>query len=453
MVRREVSSASQRFVHPLSYVRWEQGWTYQDLADLIARRINTASRREKVWRWEHWGVEPDRDTQLALAAELGVARELVVGLGWPAWLPVGEQINVDMPWTADGSIALLESTSDSALADRRAFFILGEGVATSLAKDWQTVDPPRVVSALRGGMVDDALVCCFEQRLPMLRSIDYRLGGGCVQALADSELRLVTSLLSHGHYAEVIGRRLFAIAAELGRIAGWASYDLGLQAAAERYWVAALRAAHVAGDRGIGANVLKSMSLQRSEGGRHGEAVALATAALDAVGDADPRVVAMLTVRSARMHAAGGDRSSCDKLLIAAERAASKMHDAVAPHWAGYFDWPEYCAQVAACYLMLQRYEQADSWLTQNLAVQPDARSRDRATYFMWKADCALHIGEVEHACEILGQAIPDIASAESARNKRRLARLHNEIERYRNLSDVRLLSERLRPLLGNHHV
>jgi hypothetical protein len=125
--------------HPLSYVRQEQGWTYQDLVDVIARRVgNSAARREKAWRWEHWSVAPDNASQLALAAELGVPVELVHSLGWPAWLPVGERINVDLPWTVDGSLEALDGTAGAALLDRRGFLILGRALQSPLLTSGST---------------------------------------------------------------------------------------------------------------------------------------------------------------------------------------------------------------------------------------------------------------------------------------------------------------------------
>lgn len=61
------------FEHPLTYVRADRDWTYQDLVNVIARPVdNMSTRREKAWRWEHWGVVPDQASQLALATELGV---------------------------------------------------------------------------------------------------------------------------------------------------------------------------------------------------------------------------------------------------------------------------------------------------------------------------------------------------------------------------------------------
>src|SRR5262245_25547235 len=99
--------------HPLAFVRAQRGWSYQRLARVVARRArdlgvaNMAAERQKVWRWEHRGVVPDRVSQLALAAELGVPSERVESHPWPAWLPTGDAVRVDYPWNASGAITAL----------------------------------------------------------------------------------------------------------------------------------------------------------------------------------------------------------------------------------------------------------------------------------------------------------------------------------------------------------
>lgn len=46
-----------------------------------------AAQRQKIWRWEHRNVTPDRISQLALARELGVPESEVTAHPWPTWLP------------------------------------------------------------------------------------------------------------------------------------------------------------------------------------------------------------------------------------------------------------------------------------------------------------------------------------------------------------------------------
>lgn len=201
-------------VHPLSYVRAEHGWSMQDLVEIIARRVgNMAARREKGWRWERWGVVPDDDAQLALAHELGVPSELVRTLGWPAWLPVGEPIDTELPWTASASITALDRAAGSAVMDRRGFLVLGSGAAATMAQQWLTIDPPDLAAVLNGGRLHAGLVRCFEQRLPGLRQMSHTFGGGRVRTLVDTELRLATDLLMTSSYTERIGLRMISVIA------------------------------------------------------------------------------------------------------------------------------------------------------------------------------------------------------------------------------------------------
>jgi hypothetical protein len=107
-------------------------------------------------------------------------------------------------------------------------------------------------------------------------------------------------------------------------------------------------------------------------------------------------------------------------------------------------------AQMAACYLLLRRYQATDRWLSQALTSQPDERSRDRATYFIWRADSVLHLGDVEQACSLLSQAVPDIAAARSARNHKRLVDINAKLSKYRRESAVQALHEQLRPMIAS---
>ncbi|WP_307826091.1 transcriptional regulator [Micromonospora humida] len=435
-------------MHPLSYVREQRSWTQQDLVNVIARRLNTAARREKAWRWERWGVVPDEDTQLALADELGVDRQTVKALGWPHWLPTGPTISTATPWTFDGAVDLLDDTAGPAVLDRRGFLIMHAGLAVAIAERWLAAESPRINAALQGGRVDADLLDCFEQRLPALRRMDASLGGGSVRSLVDAELRLVTDLLRQSSYSEASANRLLTVAAELGRIAGWASFDAGFHAAAERYWLAALHAAHSASDRAAGANILKCMSLQRVDTERPTEALRLADAAWAGAKNAPARVRAMLTTRLARAHAVLGESVACERRLAEADTEMSRADDQTSPAWASYFDHAEYSAQVAACYLLLQRHQASDQWLQQTLALQPAERSRDRATYLIWRADSVFNLGDIDHACALVAEAAPDVAASRSVRNHRRLLDIRGRLTVHRHPA-VTALDERVRTLLA----
>jgi tetratricopeptide (TPR) repeat protein len=439
MPNQQHEAQSRLLVHPLSYVRRERGWSQQDVANIVTRRLNTANRREKVWRWERWGVIPDADTQLALAAEIGVPPERVHSMGWPHWLPAGERIDISLPWTTKNGLVVLDQAAGKAVLDRRGFMILAAGSATELARGWLDADRQAVAQAAQGAQVDVKIVRLLEQRIPGLRSMDYAMGGESVRAVVDADLALVTHILKRGSYTEALGKRLFAVAAELGRIAGWASFDAGYHAAAERYWVAGLRAAHASGDRSLGANILKSMSLQRVDTQKAREALELSEAALQGARSAPARVRAMLSTREARTHAFLSDTHSCEKLLIAADTAMGKADDQRSPSWAAYFDKPEYCAQVAACYLLLSSYEKADEWLEKALKSQPAERRRDRATYMIWQADAADNLGDLDRACDLVSRAVADVVGAPSERNRSRLVGITRQLSIHKTPTTVAL--------------
>jgi hypothetical protein len=102
---------------------------------------------------------------------------------------------------------------------------------------------------------------CLFDPAPMTearRRLDDALGGGSLLPGVREDLRLVVALLRNSSYTEEVGRRLYAVAAEFGRLAGWLAFESNQHALAKRYFMAALRAAHISGDRAVGANVLGS---------------------------------------------------------------------------------------------------------------------------------------------------------------------------------------------------
>jgi hypothetical protein len=81
-------------------------------------------------------------------------------------------------------------------------------------------------------------------------------GGGTVLSLARRKFGWVAGLLDQASYDEPTGRKLHVALAELGQLAGWGAFDSGQPRLAQRYNVAALRPAHSADDRPLGAHIL-----------------------------------------------------------------------------------------------------------------------------------------------------------------------------------------------------
>ncbi|MEU1969425.1 transcriptional regulator [Micromonospora sediminicola] len=451
VARRPPRGQAGPLVHPLSVVRAERNWTYQDLVDAIARRAgNIANRREKAWRWENWGVVPDLISQLSLASELGVSDERVRLEPWPHWLPDGAPISACFDWTPSGGLAALSDAVEHAAVDCRGFMKMPGSVMVEIAQSWRAAETPQVAVATRGGQIGAAFVDRLEEGLPRLRMLEATHGGKRARKLIDAELGMVVEVLERSTYSENLGQQLYRLAAELGRMAGWASFDAGLHAAAQRYWVAAMYAAHVAGDRVLGSNVLKSMSLQCHDFGLPNEALALAQAANQKLDRSAPRVAAMFSLREARAHAALRDAPACERLLARADTlfAAAGTSDEE-PSWLAYFDEAEFYAQIGTCYLDLGNAAKADDFLEKNLRLAPETKVRDRATYTTRRAAASAQLGNPDEAADLLSEAVVLIRQAPSSRNVRRVHQVRKLIRLPKD--DVRLeeLDESLATLIA----
>jgi hypothetical protein len=432
------SSSQELFAHPLAYIRHVRNWSYQDLVDTTARRAqqmgvaNVAARREKAWRWEHWGVVPDRITQIALATELDISQYQVDALPWPQWLSAYDGTRADLPWSQAATLESLKAAAEGAAMDRRGFLIVAGATLVKMADDWMIYEPQRLISALEGGRVSREVVESIERRLPGLRVLEARLGGGHIRSLADVELRLVVALLSESSYSDELSTRLHTVAAELAHIAGWASFDSGYHAAAQRYWASGLRAAHTANSRAVGANILKSMSLQSFDFAQAGDALALAKSAREGAGPVSGRTSAMFALREARMHASLGDAAACEANLAEAERAMDRNDSESDPAWTSYFDQQEYYAQVASCYLDLGSVRRADELFDAAIQGQDTLKVRDRVTYLIRRATAQLQIGDVDAACHLAAQTMPLLSETDSERNRSRIVELLARLQPWR---------------------
>jgi tetratricopeptide (TPR) repeat protein len=298
-----------------------------------------------------------------------------------------------------------------------------------LADAWLTVESGELIAVLGGGRVTIDFVERLEQGVPRLYFLEAAQGGRSARKLIDAELAMVVDVLDRSTYTAAVGKRLYRLAADLGGKAGWASFDAGLHASAQRYWVAALHAAHTAGDRLLGANILKNMSLQCSDFALPNEALALARSAYAGARQAMPRAAAMLALREANAHAVIGDALACEELIAQADdlfgRAAAPDDD---PVWLGYFDESEFNAQVGKCYLDLAQPRRADTYFRNTLRLAPATKVRDRAYYVIRRACAQTQLGNADRATALIADAIPLIRKAPSERNVRRIVRARERL-------------------------
>ncbi|WP_235031742.1 regulator [Actinacidiphila yanglinensis] len=235
----------------------------------------------------------------------------------------------------------------------------------------------------------------------LFRSLDHAYGGGHARQALVRYLEHEAEPLLRGSYGEALGRRLFASVADLTRLAGWTSYDIGAHGLAQRYFVQALRLAQAAGDRVYGSYVLVTMSRQAVYLGHGREAVQLARVAQQGVGTAAPSVVhALLHAAEARGHGLMGEARACAGALARAERAlsAARGGDEV-PGWARFFDEAQLADELAHCHRDLHQYRAAAQYAERSLQLRAAGYVRSRLFCRTVLACARLGLGEVEAAC------------------------------------------------------
>lgn len=248
--------------HPLAYARQMRGWTQAGLAAQVraaARRrgLRSGVDRQRVWKWETRRAVPDGDSQVLLAEVFGIELALVRVLGWPDWLPGGDETRTLAPHSTPA--ALREAIA--ARMDRRNFVAYSAASLTGFAAEWATTTPAAFAAVRQGRQVDTDLVGSLESISRSLTTAPTAQRQ-YTAPLLDEQLQIVTGLIGKGRYDEHVGERLHLLAASLAQTVGWHRFDLGQHAAAARFWHAAVHSAHAAADRDLGAGVLSDLAYQ-----------------------------------------------------------------------------------------------------------------------------------------------------------------------------------------------
>jgi hypothetical protein len=194
---------------------------------------------------------------------------------------------------------------------RRDFLTLSGAALAGLGHEWLVAEPARLAVAMKGKRVDAALVTDLHAGVDLVRRLDDKLGGEAVYGVATEQLRLVVGLLQNNSYSQAEGRNLYAVAAELARLAGWACYDASRPGAAQRLWLVGLQAAHEAHAPGLGANILRCMAdRELTTGDPHTAVELLRSARAGARGDLTSTERAVVACTLARSYGRIGDRDA-----------------------------------------------------------------------------------------------------------------------------------------------
>ncbi|MBG0852220.1 hypothetical protein I2W78_10300 [Streptomyces spinoverrucosus] len=344
------------------------GWSKGELARQVNRRarqlganhISTDTSRVRRWLDGENPREPIPRILSELFSERFGCVVSIEDLGLRTARQTPSTTGVDLPWTGPQTIALLGefSRSDLMLA-RRGF--LGTSLALSAGpalieplQRWLVPAPPgprpepaSVPSTRARGRLSKPELDLLESTTVMFRQWDAQCGGGLRRKAVVGQLHEVTDLLQEPQ-PEATTRKLFKVAAELAELAGWMSYDVGLQPTAQKYFVLALHAAKEAGDKPLGSYILSSMSRQMIHLGRPDDALELLHLAQYGSRDcASPRTQSMLYAMEARAYANMGQPGKCKRAVRMAEDTFTDADDwdEPDPDWIRFFSEAELYAE------------------------------------------------------------------------------------------------------------
>ncbi|WP_327353161.1 transcriptional repressor NsdA [Streptomyces sp. NBC_01304] len=347
------------------------GWSKGELARQVNRRarqlganhISTDTSRVRRWLDGEQPREPIPRILSELFSERFGSVVAIEDLGLRTAHQSPSLSGVDLPWTGTGTVELISefSRSDLMLA-RRGF--LGTSLALSAGPSliepmqrWLVPSPasPALEAPTpirRASRLSKPELDLLESTTMMFRQWDAQCGGGLRRKAVVGQLHEVTDLLQEPQ-PEATAQRLFKIAAELAELAGWMSYDVGLQPTAQKYFVLALHAAKEAGDKPLGSYILSGMSRQMIHLGRPDDALELIHLAQYGSRDcATGRTQAMLYAMEARAYANMGQPSKTKRAVRMAE---DTFEDAVEagdqePDWIRFFSEAELNGENAHSY-------------------------------------------------------------------------------------------------------
>ncbi len=357
------------------------GWSKGELARQVNRRArqlgahHISTDTSRVRRWLD-GEQPREPIPRILSELFSERFGCVVGiedLGLRSAPTSAAVSGIDLPWAGPQTVALINEFSRSDLMlGRRGF--LGTSLTMSAGpaliepmQRWLVPTPgapdtaagPRLASlpprdraaGRRMAGLSEPELSQLEASTSQFRRWDAQCGGGLRRKAVVGQLHEVTDLLQEAQ-GETVRRRLFRITAELSELAGWMSYDIGLQPTAQKYFVLALHAAKEAEDRPLGAYVLSKMSRQMIHLGRGEDALELIHLAQYGSRErATPRTQAMLYALEARAYATLGQPPKCHRAVRMAEDAFAEIgRGDQDPDWIGFFSEAELFAENAHSY-------------------------------------------------------------------------------------------------------
>jgi hypothetical protein len=336
--------------------------------------------------------------------------------------------------------------------ERRRFTLLTGAALTSPAHQWLIRDLEPLVSGLSGARISVSLADQLSTMITTLRTMDDTAGGGTVLSLAQQAFSWVAGLLNQASYDERTGRRLHIALAELGQLTGLAAHDAGRPELGQRYHIAALRAAHSADDRPLGAHILACMADEADLHGRPAEAVTLIETAVAGIrGWETPRLLAELYIRKAAAMATLQDGSACVAAVAKARTQVEQFEPDSDPRWLYWVTPAVTTAEAGYCLLRLGQPGRATALLDGGIAMFDESFARARQICLTQLADALARPGKQRDVEAAADRGLAAVHLAQTVISTRGIDRLHDlyiQLQPHASIPAVRDFLERARGIL-----
>ncbi|WP_329431181.1 hypothetical protein OG339_47415 (plasmid) [Streptosporangium sp. NBC_01495] len=334
---------------------------------------------------------------------------------------------------------MLEEFEHDMLTRRKFFTVSGAALS---APAWQSTDipaPPLATVVRDANTVSEPVLRLIEAIVTGAQQLDDQHGSAAATFVAD-QFGCVDHLLRRATYDAPSGRRLCAALAQLAQTAGFMAHESVHDGAAQRWYFAALHAAHSAGDRALIASIQALMSNQAVTLSAPGDALQLAAAAEEAARHSAPTVRALIAARGGLAYASAGDlsgfRRTRDHALAMLEHAG--QYTGPTPRWATYVTRTELDAIAGRSLVLMARrvpgprhqqlLRDAQDLLRERALAPTRTEQRSALRHSAWLGLAYAHAGDLDQAVTAGHNALTLLPEVTSARCLALLGELRQEL-------------------------
>ena len=275
-----------------------------------------------------------------------------------------------------------------------------------------------------GSPSDQATVEAFRAWFRQLRALGQQVSPGVLLPMLIAQTHTLRQLAAAARDADK--RTLLRLASHYAEYAGWMSQEAGDDRAALWWTDQATNFAIVAGDPVMGSYALVRHALISLYSNDPAQAISLGQRA-QSDARAPARVRGLAALHEAQGHALAGGYDDCHRALERARRHLAQHDDEPDAPILGTSTVVDPASMVAGwCLHDLGRPGDATPILNEEIARLPSYAYRSRARFATRRALAYATAGELDHACEVTHQLLPEarvVASATIRIDLHRLAR------------------------------